>query len=155
MFPLLEFRFAIPIGVGMGVPVWLAVLISVVFATIATKLLFIFIPVIADWAKVNSPRIHRFLDKLFIKTRKEHSQKFKVFSEIALIFFVAFPFPGTGIFTASLLVYLFDLPRKQSFWSMMIGIVIGGAIIGLGVNVFELFWGAANQGMEGVQQLVK
>ena len=155
MFPLLEFRFGIPIGVSMGAPLWPAVFVSMCFATLATWLLFRYLPPFVDWARRNWPLLHRFLEKIFAKTRKEHSKRFEVFSEIALIFFVATPLPGTGIFTASILVYLFDLPRKQSFQSIVVGIIIGGLIIGLGVNVFELLWGVAEQGIEEMQNIVE
>lgn len=47
----------------------------------------------------------------------------------ALILFVAVPLPGTGAWTGSLVAALFNLPRKQSFLAVTLGVMISGVVM--------------------------
>lgn len=47
---------------------------------------------------------------------------------LGLLLFVMIPCPGTGAWTGSLVAALFDLPKKQSFFAALLG-VIGCAVI--------------------------
>lgn len=48
---------------------------------------------------------------------------------IALMIFVAIPFPGTGAWTGSLVAALFDLPKKKSFLAVVLGVMISGIVM--------------------------
>lgn len=50
---------------------------------------------------------------------------------IALMLFVALPIPGTGAWTGSLVASLFDLPKKESFLAVLLGVLICGVIMTL------------------------
>lgn len=58
---------------------------------------------------------------------KERKMSVAIF--VALMIFVAIPFPGTGAWTGSLVAALFDLPKKQSFLAVMLGVMISGIIM--------------------------
>lgn len=48
---------------------------------------------------------------------------------LALTLFVAIPLPGTGAWTGSLVAALFDLPKKDSFIAVTLGVLISGVIM--------------------------
>lgn len=50
---------------------------------------------------------------------------------IALVLFVAIPFPGTGAWTGSLIAALFNLPKKRSLLAVTAGVLLSGVIMTL------------------------
>lgn len=48
---------------------------------------------------------------------------------IGLLLFVALPVPGTGAWTAALVASLFGLPRRSSFLSISLGVLLCGVIM--------------------------
>lgn len=50
---------------------------------------------------------------------------------IALMLFVAIPLPGTGAWTGALVSSLFGLPKRKSFISIALGVLISGVIMSL------------------------
>lgn len=48
---------------------------------------------------------------------------------IALILFVAIPAPGTGAWTGGLIASLFNLPKKWSMLSILLGVLISGIVM--------------------------
>ncbi len=50
---------------------------------------------------------------------------------ISLMLFVALPLPGTGAWSGGLVASLFDLPKKQSFLAILLGVLICGVIMTL------------------------
>jgi uncharacterized membrane protein len=48
---------------------------------------------------------------------------------IALMIFVAIPFPGTGAWTGSLVAALFNLPKRRSFLAVTLGVLISGIVM--------------------------
>lgn len=50
---------------------------------------------------------------------------------VALMLFVAIPFPGTGAWTGSLVAALFGLPKRDSFVAIALGVFISGVIMTL------------------------
>ena len=60
-----------------------------------------------------------------VKTKRKMSKA--IF--IALLLFVALPAPGTGGWTGALIASLFDLPKKWSFLSIFLGVLLCGVIM--------------------------
>jgi uncharacterized membrane protein len=50
---------------------------------------------------------------------------------LALMMFVAIPLPGTGAWTGSLVASLFNLPKRESFIAIALGVLGCGIIMGL------------------------
>ena len=48
---------------------------------------------------------------------------------IALMLFVAIPAPGTGAWTGGLIASLFNLPRKASFFAILLGVLLSGVVM--------------------------
>ena len=71
---------------------------------------------VADTDRKSAPRV---------KTKRKMSKA--IF--IALLLFVAIPAPGTGGWTGALIASLFDLPKKWSFLSIFLGVLLCGVIM--------------------------
>ena len=82
----------------------------------------------------------KLMDWLFAKTRKRADAKVKRYEHIALLLFVAVPFPFTGAWTGALIAYLFDLKFTKSIITIFIGIIIAAVImITLTLTVGNIF----------------
>ncbi|MDD3170245.1 MAG: small multi-drug export protein, partial [Candidatus Pacebacteria bacterium] len=64
-------------------------------------------------------------------TRQKHSERFNKSKELALVLFVAIPFPVTGAWTGSLCAFLFDIPFARALPLIFLGVVIAGVIVAL------------------------
>ena len=73
----------------------------------------------ADTVEASTPSAPR------AKTKRKMSKA--IF--IALLLFVALPAPGTGGWTGALIASLFDLPKKWSFLSIFLGVLLCGVIM--------------------------
>ena len=132
MLPVIELRGAIPFAMATyGFSAWEALSVAVIGNIIPA---FILVPLIGRvdvflsgksdlWKKVFS----RFLER----TRNNHEKKFEVFKEFALVVLVAVPLPLTGVWTASLLAYIFDIPFHKAIPLIFIGVIIAGVIVTL------------------------
>ena len=56
-------------------------------------------------------------------------KKMSVAIFVALMIFVAIPFPGTGAWTGSLVAALFNLPKRKSLLAVTLGVLISGIIM--------------------------
>ena len=61
MLPVVELRGAIPIGVGLGLPLWQAALISMLGNIIPAPFIIAFVRTVMDWLRERSVRAQRFV----------------------------------------------------------------------------------------------
>lgn len=128
MLPISELRGAIPYGIiKLGLDPLTVFLISVIFNFIPAPLLILFFNRIERIArKFNLTR--KLIDKYFSRLRKA-SSKIEIYKEITLILFVAIPLPFTGVWSASIVAYLFGLNFRKSLLCIFIGVLIAGTIV--------------------------
>ena len=86
----------------------------------------------------------RVMDKYLEKVRRRSDKLEKKMNQmgyIALMLFVAFPFPGTGAWTGALVAWLLGLERGKSFLAIALGVIIAGLIIlGISFGFFNGFY---------------
>lgn len=152
VLPLIELRGAVPVGAALGIPFYINAPLSIIGNLLPIPLILIFITKIFDWmAKF---KIFRPIIEWLRKKADKHSKK--VLKEkdsegtadldsiepirprgmsagvfIALMLFVALPVPGTGAWSGALVAALFNLPKRQSFISIALGVLICGIIMSL------------------------
>jgi len=127
MVPVIELRGAIPIGVGSGLPYWVAVVISVVGNLIPVPFIILFIRKIFELMRKWSKK----LDGLVTRLEKRAESKSDVVQKYAfwgLFVLVAIPLPGTGAWTGALVAAMLDMRLKRAFPAIALG-VIGAAVI--------------------------
>ena len=149
VLPLIELRGAIPVGAALGIPWYVNAPLSVIGNILPIPFILLFITRVFDWmAKF---RIFRPVIEWLRKKANKHSAKVlgdeKVSDAdspaskferkmstgifVGLLLFVALPVPGTGAWSGALVAALFDLPKKQSFLAILLGVMICAVIMTL------------------------
>ena len=126
MVPLIELRGAIPIGLGMGLPILPTYLVCVVGNMIPVPFIYLFARKFLIWG-YHKPLIGPICKFCIVKGEKGGralEAKAGRGLVVALLLFVGIPLPGTGAWTGSLAAALMKMPIKDALFS-----VIGGTLI--------------------------
>jgi uncharacterized membrane protein len=115
------FSFHLPIG-------WVT-LVAVFSNIVSVGIVLWLLPIITKLCEKHSPSFHKFLERIYAKTRTKHSHNIQVWGEIFLIFFVAVPVPGSGGWTGALIAFLFGVRYRTAMKLISIGLLIGGIIV--------------------------
>ena len=131
MVPLIELRGAIPVAVGMGLPVVPSLIIAVIGNMLPVPFIFLFPRRILEWGadkKVIGKFFSWCLEK-GSKAGKKMEGKAGAGLYIALLLFVGIPVPGTGAWTGTLAASLLDMDFKKSTVYIMAGVLLAGLIM--------------------------
>lgn len=128
MIPVIELRGAIPIGVGLGLPYWVSVLVSLIGNIIPVPFIIIFIKAIFAWIRKVMPKLDGFVTKLEQRAEKKRATVEK-YAFWGLFLFVAIPLPGTGAWTGALIAAMMDMPLKKAFPSVALGVITAAIIV--------------------------
>lgn len=130
--PFAELRGSIPTAILVwDFPIIKAFLLSVVGNFIPVIPLLIFWNFIAEKLSDRSYYFNRLFAWLSDRTIKNHSYKFERWESLALLLFVAIPFPLTGAWSGTLAAFIFGIPIKRASIMILIGILISGTIVSL------------------------
>jgi len=126
--PITELRGALPVAIKLfHLPWYQALLLAVIGNMLVVPFLLV---LFESLAKVISRtnRGKRLLNWLFKRTGRGTAvvEKYK---SIGLMAFVAIPFPGTGVWTGSLVAVLCRLKFGRALLSMTAGVIVSGAIV--------------------------
>lgn len=142
MVPLIELRGAIPVGVGLGLPLWSTYIVAIIGNMIPVPIIFFFARKVLEWG-ADKPVIGGFFTFCLNKGHKG-GEKLKATAGrglfVALLLFVGIPLPGTGAWTGTLAASLLDMDFKSSVLACMGGVLLAGCIMGAlsvaGVSAF-------------------
>lgn len=128
MLPVVELRGAIPIGVAMGLPLWVALLASIIGNMIPVPFIIVFIRKIFAFIRRHSPKLEKLVSRLEARavSKQETVEKYKFWG---LMIFVAIPLPGTGAWTGALIAAMMDMRIKRALPSIFVGVVVAGILI--------------------------
>lgn len=127
MVPLIELRGAIPVGIGLGLETWKALLFGVIGSSIPAPFLILFFRKILEFMKKFEKLkfITDFLDNHIAKK----TLKLKSAKAIGLYIFVAIPLPSTGAYTGSILASIFNMRLKEALPPIILGNLTAGLIM--------------------------
>ncbi len=138
MVPLIELRGAIPIAVGMQVPLVHAYIIAVIGNMLPVPIIFFFARKVLIWGQDK-----KYIGKFFTFCLKKGEAGGKKLQQkagrglyLALLLFVGIPLPGTGAWTGTLAASILDMDFKKSVIAVTLGVVLAGvimAVLSLGV----------------------
>lgn len=137
MLPVVELRGAIPIGVGMDLPIVPTYIAAIIGNMIPVPFLILFSKRILLFLSKRE-KIGPFFQKI-IDRSSEKAEKFGKYELLALFAFVAIPLPGTGAWTGSIIAAFLQLRVLPAFGVICAGICTAGIIMML-----------ASQGLLGV-----
>ena len=138
MVPLIELRGAIPIAVGMQVPLVQAYIIAVIGNMLPVPIIFFFARKVLIWGQDK-----KYIGKFFTFCLKKGEAGGKKLQQkagrglyLALLLFVGIPLPGTGAWTGTLAASILDMDFKKSVIAVTLGVELAGfimAVLSLGV----------------------
>lgn len=148
MVPLIELRGAIPIAVGMdlGLPEWLVLIIAIIGNIIPVPIIYFFARRVLDWgSKCKWKPFKQFCDFCLKKGEKAGQKLLKNAKNgayFALFLFVAIPIPGTGAWTGTLGASILKLDFKKTMIAIISGVLVAGAImLAVSLGLFKALFG--------------
>lgn len=133
MVPLIELRGAIPVGVGLGLPLVPTYIIAVLANMVPVPFIYLFARKVLEWGSDK-----KFIGKFFTfclekgeKGGRKLQSKAGKGLFIALLLFVGIPLPGTGAWTGTLAASILDMDFKSSVFAVLGGVLLAGIIMGL------------------------
>ena len=133
MVPIIELRGAIPIGLGMGLPVLPTYLLCVLGNMLPVPFIYLFARKFLIWGyhKPLIGPICRFCINKGEKGGRALEAKAGKGLTVALLLFVGIPLPGTGAWTGALIAAVLNMRLKRAVPVIFLGVVIAGCIITL------------------------
>ena len=128
MVPVIELRGAIPIGVGAGLNLWLAIGVSIIGNLVPVPFIIIFIKKIFAWLRTKSEKLNGLVTRLE-KRAESKSATVQKYAFWGLFILVAIPLPGTGAWTGALVAAMLEMPLKKAFPAIALGVLGAGAIV--------------------------
>jgi len=128
MIPVVELRGAIPVGIGMGLPLAAVFLVSVIGNIVPVPFIILFIRQIFKWMKQAGGFWERLVLKLEAKADKAASLFYK-YELLGLYILVAIPLPGTGAWTGALVAAMLRLRLKTAVPVIAAGVFTAGLIM--------------------------
>ena len=148
MIPLIELRGAIPVAVGMdlGLPEWLVLIIAIIGNMIPVPLIYFFARKILNWGSKCKWKPFKKFCNFCLKKGEKAGQKLlsKVKGGVywALFLFVAIPIPGTGAWTGTLAASILNLDFKKTMIAILAGVLTAGLImLAVSLGLFKVLFG--------------
>ena len=129
LLPIIELRGAIPLGAGLGLPLWQSYLISIVGNMLPVP----FILLMIRWVLEMMKKVKGLSGiALWVEAKAEKNRpKIEKYSFWGLMLFVAIPAPGTGAWTGSLVAALIRMDFKKAILAVLLGVLTAGVIMSL------------------------
>ena len=133
MVPLIELRAAVPIALGMDLPVIPSYIVCILGNMLPVPIIYLFARKVLEWG-ADKPVVGKFFTFCLEKGHKG-GEKLKEKAGrglfVALLLFVGIPLPGTGAWTGTLAASLLGMDFKSSVIAVLFGVVLAGIIMGL------------------------
>ncbi len=126
LLPWIECRGSIPIAISLGMP-WYVYF----FIFLANIAIFPIVWFVMDYFWDTFLSRIKFLKRMVKRIRKRGKKYLEKYGYLGLTFFVAIPLPFTGVYSGTVLAWLFNLSRKKSFVFISIGTLIAMIIVGI------------------------
>ena len=131
MVPLIELRGAVPIAVGMNLPLLPSYIVCILGNMLPVPFIFFFARKVLEWG-ADKPVIGKFFTFCLEKGHKG-GQKLQEKAGrglfVALLLFVGIPLPGTGAWTGSLIASLLEVDIKKSSIAIFCGLIMATVIM--------------------------
>ena len=130
MIPIIELRGSIPVGFVMGLPWYASLVCSIIGNMLPVPVILLFVVKVFEFMKKHNI-LTKFVNKMEQKAMNR-SEKVSKGEFWGLMLFVAIPLPGTGAWTGALIAALLKMNRRDSFLSILLGVIIAGTLVTLG-----------------------
>lgn len=132
MVPLIEIRGAVPIAVGMDLPLIPSIIVCVLGNMVPVPIIYLFARNFLIWGS-KQKHIDRFC-RFFLEKGEKAGQKLVAKTgrrglAFALMVFVGIPLPGTGAWTGTLGASFLDMGPKSTTVAVCLGVGMSGTIM--------------------------
>ena len=127
MMPIIELRGAIPVGISLGLGPIHATIISFIGSMIPVPFILFTIRPIFNYLR-STKLLNKIVNRLTDRSAT-NSEKLKKYGAWGIVFIVAIPFPGTGVWSGSLAAALMNIKFKWSFPAILLGNLIAAVLI--------------------------
>ncbi len=132
IIPITELRASIPIALSVyGLPVFSAMFFSILGDMIPIFIVLVGMEKVYRFVSRKSKCGKKFFDWFFSRTKNKFKGKYAKYGSLALILFVALPFPFTGSWSGSAAAFIFRIPFVKSFPLIFTGILISAILVTL------------------------
>lgn len=142
MVPIVELRLAVPMAMGMGIPMINALVVCAIGNMLPVPIIYFFARKVLAWGmdKKYIGEIFRFFHDKGERAGQALLKKTgKYGAFVALMLFVGIPLPGTGAWTGTLGASFLDLGIKKTAVAVSLGVVLAGIIMGVAsTGVFHM-----------------
>ncbi|MBQ0026003.1 MAG: small multi-drug export protein [Lachnospiraceae bacterium] len=131
MVPIIELRGAIPVGVGMGLPLVPTYITAIIGNMLPVPIIYLFARKVLEWGKDKklTGKFFTWILKKGDAAGEKILKNAKAGTFIALMIFVAIPLPGTGAWTGTLAASILHIDFKKSVLAVMLGVLTAGVIM--------------------------
>ncbi len=147
MFPLIELKGAIPIGIKSGLNLWQSAVLSYIGSTIIVipiffLLIYVFkllkkIPFIGKLVYKLEAMFERKAEKISEKSGDKPEEIKRKFFIKALFIFVAVPLPLTGVWTGTAIAVFLNMKFRDALLPLALGNLVAGSFITLITFLFK------------------
>ncbi|MBQ9832516.1 MAG: small multi-drug export protein [Clostridia bacterium] len=128
MVPVIELRGAIPIGIGLGLDYYTAIIFSLIGNILPVPFIILFFRRFFEWLAEKSKIFGRIWKALRDRTMRK-AEIVDKYGFWGLCILVAIPLPGTGAWTGAMVACVLDIQMKKSFPAIAVGVVIAAVIV--------------------------
>lgn len=131
MVPVAELRVAVPLAIGMNLPVIPSYIICIIGNMLPVPIIFLFARKVLEWGQ-DKPLIGGIFTWLLQKGEKGGQKLLDAGGKsvyVGLLLFVGIPLPGTGAWTGTLAASILDLDFKKSVMAALGGVLMAGIIM--------------------------
>ncbi|MBO4323266.1 MAG: small multi-drug export protein [Clostridia bacterium] len=149
MFPLIELKGAIPIGMSEAFSMGLLETAAIAYigsTVVSFALFFLLIPIFNLLKKIKFiegliKKIENVFkgkaEKIALKTQNSAEDEAKRIMMLSLFLFVAVPFPITGVWTGTAIAVFLGLKFRESVLPIALGNLVAGAVVTLLTYLFK------------------
>ena len=135
MVPLIELRGAVPVALGMDLPVLPAYLVCIIGNMLPVPIIYFFARKVLIWG-CDKPYIGKFFTYCLEKGHRGGERLVAKTGRgglfVALMLFVGIPLPGTGAWTGTLAASFLNMGFKSTVLAVSLGVLMAGVIMGVG-----------------------
>jgi len=123
--PFVELRVAIPYGITKGLHPLVAVAAAVVASWIVIVPMFLIMDLFYNRFLSQNRLVRHFVEE--IRTRgRPFVERWGV---LGVGIYVSLPFPGPGVYSGTVLAWLFGLHRRQAMIALALGVLVSGFLV--------------------------
>lgn len=133
--PFIELRIAIPYGITKGLHPLVAIAAAVAATWVVIVPVFLVMDLFYDRFISRIPLVRHFVEEV----RKRGRKYVERWGVVGVGVYVSLPLPGPGVYSGTVLAWLFGLPRRQAIVSLALGILVSAILVaGISTPVIAL-----------------